>query len=46
MKLCLQMELAIYIGGSFVALSFVSLGGFFDMPFQDGASSQSPVFTI
>lgn len=44
MKLYPQMELAVYAGGSFVVLSFASPGGFFDLPFQDGASSQSPVF--
>lgn len=44
MNLYPQMELAVYAGGSFVVPSFVSLGGFFDLPFQDGASSQSPVF--
>lgn len=38
-KLCPQMELAVYTGGSFVVLSFVSLGGFFDLPLEDGVSS-------
>lgn len=42
MKLYPQMELAAYAGGSFVLLSFVSRGGFFDLPLQDGASFQSP----
>lgn len=42
MKLYPQMELAAYAGGSLVLLSFVSLGGFFDLPLQDGASFQSP----
>lgn len=33
-----------YAEGSFVVLSFVFLGDFFDLPFEDTVSSQLPVF--